>query len=105
MRSATGSGTLSSTVCGADPLWGCAFNFTVVMDRQPALAKSSLLIARWRRLPMPVRRGLVAGRRLSHPGHMPRPRVQVEIVDGVAVITFDDGKGNSVPTTHEQPAL
>ena len=68
----------------------------VVTDRSVASAKSSPSITRWRKLPVPVRRGLITARRLSHPGRRPRPRVQVEIVDHVAVITFDDGKVNAV---------
>lgn len=66
------------------------------MDRSAASAQSSRSITRWRKLPVPVRRGLVTARRFSHHGRRPRPHVQVEIVDGVAVITFDDGKVNAV---------
>jgi enoyl-CoA hydratase len=35
-------------------------------------------------------------RRWSHPGRRPRPAVTVELVDGVAVMTFDDGKLNAI---------
>ena len=65
------------------------------MDRASASPKSSSSITRWRRLPVPVRRGLVTARRLSRPGHRPRPHVQVDTVGRVAVLTFDDGKVNA----------
>src|SRR5512142_538034 len=47
-------------------------------------------------LPLPVRRALVKARRWSHFGPRPHPRVDVNVVDGVAVITFDDGKVNAI---------
>lgn len=66
------------------------------MDRHPASAQSSPSFARWRALPVPVRRVLVNARRISHRGHRPRPHVEFEIVGGVAVISFDDGKVNAI---------
>jgi enoyl-CoA hydratase len=66
------------------------------MDRFVASAKPGPSITRWHKLPVPVRRGLITARRLSHPGRRPRPHVQFEIVDGVALITIDDGKVNAI---------
>ena len=66
------------------------------MDRPPASTESSPSFARWRKLPVPVRRGLVTARRLSHRGHRPQPNVEVDVVGGVAVIKFDDGKVNAI---------
>ncbi|MGZ6709708.1 MAG: crotonase/enoyl-CoA hydratase family protein [Solirubrobacteraceae bacterium] len=45
---------------------------------------------------MPARRALVAARRVSHPGRRPHPHVDVEVVDGVAVLALDDGKVNAI---------
>jgi enoyl-CoA hydratase len=47
-------------------------------------------------LPVPARRALVTARRWSHLGRRPHPRVDVDVVDGVAVITLDDGKVNAI---------
>jgi enoyl-CoA hydratase/carnithine racemase len=47
------------------------------------------------KLPVPIRRALVMGRRWSHFGPRPHPRVNVDVIDGVAVLTFDDGKVNA----------
>jgi enoyl-CoA hydratase len=51
---------------------------------------------RWRKLPVPARRALLTARRWRHPGRRPRPAVTVELVDGVAVMRFDDGKVNAL---------
>ncbi|WP_255604633.1 crotonase/enoyl-CoA hydratase family protein [Mycolicibacterium xanthum] len=47
------------------------------------------------KLPVPARRALVWARRWSHFGPRPHPRVAVDVKNGVAVITFDDGKVNA----------
>jgi enoyl-CoA hydratase len=51
---------------------------------------------RWSKLPVPARRIVVGVRRWSHPARRPHPTVAVEMVDGVAVMTFDDGKVNAI---------
>ena len=53
-------------------------------------------ITRWEHLPVPVRRVVVRSRRLSHLSRPPKPRVAVEMIDDVGLITFDDGKVNSI---------
>lgn len=45
---------------------------------------------------MPARRMLIAARRMSRPGRRPHPTTTFEVVDDVAVITFDDGKVNAI---------
>ena len=59
---------------------------------------SATPLRRWSRLPVPARRALVSARRLSHPRHRAHPRADVEIADGVAVVTLDDGKVNAMST-------
>jgi enoyl-CoA hydratase len=54
------------------------------------------MFRRLSKLPVPARRALVTARRLSHFGRRPHPKVDVEVVDGVAVITLDDGKVNAM---------
>lgn len=53
-------------------------------------------ITRWQRLPVPARWLVVRSRRLSHFSRRPRPHVSVDLVEGVALITFDDGKVNVI---------
>ena len=65
------------------------------MNEHPA-GGARRLVTRWERLPVPVRRVAVRTRRLSHLSHPPRPRVTVEVIDDVALITFDDGKANAI---------
>lgn len=64
------------------------------MNQQPAV--SSRPVTRWEHLPPPVRRVMVRTRRLSHRSHPPQPHVGVEMVDGVGLVTFDDGKVNVI---------
>jgi hypothetical protein len=66
---------------------------------QPTAASPAGLPAsfrRWSKLPVPARRIVVEVRRWSHPARRPHPTVAVEMVDGVAVMTFDDGKVNAI---------
>jgi enoyl-CoA hydratase len=51
---------------------------------------------RWSKLPVPARRVIVGSRRWSHPARRPHPTVAIEMVDGVAVMTLDDGKVNAL---------
>ncbi len=67
-----------------------------MMDRTTTSLRPSRSIRRWQRLPIPLRRAVLGARRLSHPGHRPTPTVNVEMVGGVALITFDDGKVNAL---------
>jgi enoyl-CoA hydratase len=50
----------------------------------------------WSKLPVPARRVIVGARRWSHPSRRAHPTVAVEMVDGVAVMTLDDGKVNAI---------
>ena len=70
------------------------------MHDAPSPPNPSTSLRRWSRLPVPARRAFVAARRLSHPGQRANPRVDVDITDGVAVLTLDDGKVNAI----SQPA-
>ena len=51
---------------------------------------------RWRRVPVPARRALVTARRLSHFTSRPHPKFDVDVIEGVAVVTADDGKVNAI---------
>ncbi len=73
------------------------------MDRTTRSVQPTRSMRRWHRLPIPVRRAVVGARHLSHPGHSPKPTVNVEASAGVAVITFDDGKVNVL--SHRATAL
>jgi len=48
------------------------------------------------KLPAPARRVFVKARRWSHFSRRPHPKVDVDMVDDVAVITLDDGKVNAI---------
>ena len=48
------------------------------------------------KLPLPARRAFVRARRWSHFGRRPHPHIDVDVVDGIAVITLDDGKVNAI---------
>lgn len=52
--------------------------------------------ARWRHVPVPARRVVVRSRRWAHLSRRPRPQVTVELIGGVALVTFDDGKVNVI---------
>ncbi len=47
------------------------------------------------KLPLPARRAFVKARRWSHFGRRAHPNIDVEVIDGIAVITLDDGKVNA----------
>ncbi len=47
-------------------------------------------------LPVPARRAFVRVRRWSHFGRRAHPRIDFDVVDGIAVITLDDGKVNAI---------
>lgn len=66
------------------------------MDRTMTRRNTGSSIRRWQKLPIPIRRAMVEARHLRHPGHRPIPRVIVEILGPVAVVTFDDGKVNAL---------
>ncbi len=65
---------------------------------EPKASKPEVPVSfrRLSKLPVPARRALVTARRLSHLGRRPHPKIDVDVVDGVAVITLDDGKVNAI---------
>lgn len=63
---------------------------------EEAASSARRSITRWEHLPVPVRRVMVRTQRLSHLSRPARPHVAVEIIDDVALITFDDGKANVI---------